>query len=503
MGSVIGYARLSTADQAKGLTLEQQVTRLRSAGAEEVLIDLMSGTTTARPKYREILKRVEAGTVSTVIATRWDRLSRSAAETCRLVDVFAADGAPELRLLDDPMDLTTIGGRMQLRLLGVIAQGEVERLRERSAAGKAHRAAKGLLDVAPFGMEIYAGLLRPDRRPFLCELTTQQERSRADLLLEIYDAAAAAGSMHAPWRLLGDRYGYWLDRTGMRRLLLNPALRGAKVSKRNKSTATWADVVEGAGGEPLIPPEEHQRFEAFIRGQMARRTTPDKRKTHLLAGKVTCGHCGRLMGRGTIVRSPHGRYFCSNRECSWLIPGKRRNAIREPDLIEAVLLAMADQAAVVAAAMERQAQRRDESAATAPEVKRLQARRQKYLQLLAEGDPVQSVIEALDQQIAALLEAGPADGGGHLLTLREAMLRRQRITGVLASGGKVPSSRVPLSSDEEAVAMALQQSWRLDASWAAGGGEEGIGPGTWKEIQELLQTAVVTDRRLSSLQLNI
>ena len=113
------------------------MSRLREAGADEVLVDLLSGTTTARPKYRELLRRVQAGECDAVVATRWDRLSRSASETCRLVDIFAADGAPQLVLLDDPMDLSTIGGRMQLRLMGVIAQGEVERIRERSAAGKA------------------------------------------------------------------------------------------------------------------------------------------------------------------------------------------------------------------------------------------------------------------------------------------------------------------------------------------------------------------------------
>ena len=35
MASVVGYARLSTIDQDKGLTLEQQVDRLKEAGAQE------------------------------------------------------------------------------------------------------------------------------------------------------------------------------------------------------------------------------------------------------------------------------------------------------------------------------------------------------------------------------------------------------------------------------------------------------------------------------------
>ncbi len=499
MVATIGYARLSTADQARGLTLEQQVARLREAGADEVLIDLLSGSTTARPKYRELLRRIGEGTVSRVIATRWDRICRSASETCRMVDLLTSEGAPELLLLDDPQDLSSIGGRAQLRMLGVFAQMEAERIRERSAAGKAHRKAKGLSDAAPFGMEICGGMLRPDRRPFLCELTTRRELSRADLLLEAFATSSREGSMHAPWRHLGDAYGLWLDRTGMRRLLLNPALRGAKVGKRDKTAATWADVVEGAGGEPLIPPEQHQQYEASIRGQMARRCAPDKRQRHVLAGKVLCGHCNTLMTRGTVTRSPHGRWFCRNPECNWAIPGERRNALMEPPLLEAVLLAMAEQAPAVAAAMERQAQRSDTASATAPEVRALQEKRQRYLALLADGDPVQSVIETLDQQIAGLLAAGPADGGGHLLKLRERMLRRERVAQVLAGGRRSPAA----SSAEDAVAAALLQSWRLQAGFAAGGGEGGLGPGIWDELRELVRAAVVEERGLTRLDLNI
>ena len=52
MGSVVGYARLSTAEQAKGQSLEQQIARLKEAGAQEVTYDLMSGTSERRPRYR-------------------------------------------------------------------------------------------------------------------------------------------------------------------------------------------------------------------------------------------------------------------------------------------------------------------------------------------------------------------------------------------------------------------------------------------------------------------
>ena len=177
----------------------------------------------------------------------------------------------------------------------------------------------------------------------------------------------------------------------------------------------------------------------------------------------------------------------------------------EKTLLEAVLLAMAEQAPAVAAAMEAQARRRDETSVQAPEVLRLQAKRQSYLRLLAEGDPVQSVIETLDGQIAALLSAGPSNSGGHLLKLRASALRRQRVLGVFPPGGgaMVPSSEVQVSSDEEAVAISLRQSWDRAAQHAARAGEEAVSPGPWEEIRELLKAAVIHDRKLIRIELNL
>ncbi|WP_255445039.1 hypothetical protein [Synechococcus sp. ROS8604] len=142
--------------------------------------------------------------------------------------------------------------------------------------------------------------------------------------------------------------------------------------------------------------------------------------------------------------------------------------------------------------------------ASAPEVQKLQDDRQRYLGYLANGDPVQTVIDTLDQQIAALLEAGSSEGG-HLLELRAWALRRQRVIGVFPPGGgeMVPTSEVEVTSEEQAVATALRQSWERNARSAAINGEAGIGPGIWQEIRDLLREAVVEDKRLVRIELNL
>lgn len=248
---------------------------------------------------------------------------------------------------------------------------------------------------------------------------------------------------------------------------------------------------------------------------MARRNAPDKRKQHLLAGKVTCAHCGNLMTRGTVTRSTHGRYFCPNQGCGYAIPGKRRNSIGEKPLIEAVFLAMADKAAAVAAAMENEARRRDERSSNSPEVDRLQAKRRTYMALLADGDPVQGVLDELDRQICALMAAGqPAGEGGHLMELRAYCLDEQRKAALNQQMAKNRLRSMPplwigegeewgISSDEEAVATHLKQRWLKDAGRAADKGEAGITRQSWELLRDLLREAVVEGKRLVRVELNL
>lgn len=400
-GLKLGYARLSTVEQAQGLTLDQQVDRLKNAGAEKVFIDLMSGLSTSRPQYKKLLALVEKGEVESVFATRMDRLARSASEICRLVDLFTKDGAPNLELLDDPADISSIGGRMQLKLIGVFAESELERIKERTKAGKDFRKNQGLIDVAPTGMRLIGGKLVLDREPFFCHLETRRELSKADLVVELFGVVEQSqGNFYRAWTHSGETFGFWFDRAGLKRLIMNPALRGARVEGRRKTTAEWLMVQEGVGGEALIEPSRHLRLEALVRSLRATRTAPDSRKRHPLAGKVLCGHCGRKLNRKQTCHFV--RYECINKQCGWRIPRKRLNSIVEYKLFSACFSYMSEHSRQVAEQWSRMASGVDSQKCESVELKQLQEKRKRYEILLADGDPVQNVIDKIDRNISAI-----------------------------------------------------------------------------------------------------
>jgi len=434
MGQVVGYARLSTAEQASGQTLQQQIQRLETAGADEVLVDLMPGTSTGRPKYRELLSRIEKGLVAKVVATRWDRLSRSSAETCRLVDLFSADGAPALELLDDPLDLSTVGGRLQLRLLGAIAEAEVERLRERSMAGKRHRKAKGGADVAPFGMRVRGdGLLEPDQEKFLCSLETREELSRADVARELFSVIEVKGP-YAGWTAAWERFGLRFDRAGISRWALNPSLRGARVRGRikNRGQDCWDEVHEAAN-EALIAPERHLRFEAATRGRKARGQRNDTRRQHPLSSKLFCAHCGRRLVRKLVTRG-QPRYSCAALQCSYRIPGTRANSISESAAMEAVCKSLFLAADRIADAIEGRVEGADQQELQ-DQLLALRQRRATYEQMYADGAlELQGAIEQLDRQIAdaAVAAVAPKAGDPTLELFRRQM--REGMSSVRTEG---------------------------------------------------------------------
>jgi DNA invertase Pin-like site-specific DNA recombinase len=131
---IIGYARVSTADQS----LDLQMDALNEYGCEEIFQEKMSGAKDDRPELIQALRMLRAG--DKFVVYKLDRLARS---TKRLIEI--ADELKERNIefvsLQDNIDTSTPAGKAMFGMLSVLAEFERDIIRERTLAGlKAARA---------------------------------------------------------------------------------------------------------------------------------------------------------------------------------------------------------------------------------------------------------------------------------------------------------------------------------------------------------------------------
>src|SRR5271163_2183159 len=136
----LGYARVSTGHQS----LDQQLDALTAAGVEpnRVYTDKLSGTSTReqRPGLAALLDYARAGDAIVVVGT--DRLGRNAAEVMNTIRELGEQNIV-LRSLREGIDTTNATGRMVAGVLASLAELELELGRERRAAAREARRARG------------------------------------------------------------------------------------------------------------------------------------------------------------------------------------------------------------------------------------------------------------------------------------------------------------------------------------------------------------------------
>lgn len=135
-GRLLGYARVSTEDQAT----RAQEDQLRAAGCTLIYRERCSGVSRARPELGRLLAQIQPGDVLTVV--RLDRLARSVRDLLEIVEALQSKGA-YFRSLSDPIDTSTPQGMFSLQVLGAVAQLERALISERTKAGIAAARAQG------------------------------------------------------------------------------------------------------------------------------------------------------------------------------------------------------------------------------------------------------------------------------------------------------------------------------------------------------------------------
>jgi DNA invertase Pin-like site-specific DNA recombinase len=141
----IGCGRIST----KGQHFDLQIDALKKAGCEKIYKDIISGALSNRPALDQLLNDVNKNDV--IIIWKLDRLGRSLKNLVGLINTLN-EKEVGLKSINDPVDTTTVQGRLIFNIFGSLAEFERELIKERTLAGLEAAREKGKIGSRPKGL---------------------------------------------------------------------------------------------------------------------------------------------------------------------------------------------------------------------------------------------------------------------------------------------------------------------------------------------------------------
>jgi site-specific DNA recombinase len=317
------YARVSTNHQREEETIASQTAALKTyAEANHYLVpaawvfedDGYRGATLVRPGLEALRDLAAAGDIEAVIVYSPDRLSRKFAYQILLTEEFTRCGVSVVYVKSRPEE--TPEDRLLVQVPGMIAEYERTQIVERTRRGKRHKAQRGLVNVlsgAPYGYRYVKKSEHADA-PYIVD------EAEAAIVREVFKAYTQEGqslitiARRFNQQQVPARKGGWWEPATLRKMLRNPAYRGAacfgktalrpcqrftrrtrlkgRLPVRDSSYAErpqseWLEIAV----PPLITPEvfglAQERLQENKHFARRRTITPT-----LLAGLLVCEHCG-------------------------------------------------------------------------------------------------------------------------------------------------------------------------------------------------------------------
>ena len=145
-GNLIGYARVSTAEQNP----QMQEDALQRAGVIKTFTDYASGSTQDRPAWQQCLEFLQPGNV--LVVWKLDRIGRSTADLARIVTELGERGVQFKSLTESFIDTTTADGRLIFHIFAALSEHERSRMLERTRAGLDAARARGRVGGRPSTM---------------------------------------------------------------------------------------------------------------------------------------------------------------------------------------------------------------------------------------------------------------------------------------------------------------------------------------------------------------
>ena len=130
------YARVSTEQQDydKQITLCKKHCEIQSYEVYKVYSDVISGKSTSRPEFNQMLEDMRDYKFQAIMVTKLDRIGRSLQHLLSLFDEFNKKGVQFIAVTQN-IDTTTSAGKLQMQILAAFAEFERNLISERTKEG--------------------------------------------------------------------------------------------------------------------------------------------------------------------------------------------------------------------------------------------------------------------------------------------------------------------------------------------------------------------------------
>ncbi len=352
-GIADGYIRVSRRGSREGESFispdvqRERIAKWAQANDVEIVqwweeID-QSGARLERPMFQEALARCERGETGGIVVAKLDRFARSAVDALDSIRRLNAAGA-RLVSVEDGFDGSTPMGRFAIGILTMIAELELERIKENWSTAITRAVDRGI---------------HISSRP-----PTGYARNEDKRLIPIEPAASAVKevfrrrALGASWAELADYLeeqsvetprgnAHW-SKTGVSGLVKNPAYLGQARSGK---------VVNDDAHEALVTRAEFDAAQSVTKSLLKTRDGSLAEKAMLggLARCFGCGHTLKITGntdRRTTERYPI--YYCTGRYSSGPCPARAsvRSSLLDAHVEEQVLGALRQEGGLFAQAVD-------------------------------------------------------------------------------------------------------------------------------------------------------
>ncbi len=307
-GKAVMYLRVSTGAQAQGSSIGAQREQCQAAAelhgmtlTGEYVDAGVSGALAARPALDELMAAATAGQFDVLVVAKLDRLGRTLLHLLALLQEL---DTLDIRIISagDSVDTRTPAGRLMLQLLGVFAEFERERIRERSVDGVRRRVAEGgfVESRPPFG---YRAVPDPgsgrgvvlDINPLQAACIREMYRL---LVLERVPVTRAAQALNDAGHRSATGAA-WTQQT---------LSRWARGDGPTTAAGTWRWNELTVPIPPILTAGELQAWQGWKNDTRLRQLPPSR---YLLSGRVHTPCGGRYHGRTAGTQTPV--YACKRR----------------------------------------------------------------------------------------------------------------------------------------------------------------------------------------------